>query len=161
MTTIDGSGMNIATTKLPGLFPGSQSVVGGDTINNKLGAAIQHSIKSNQGSRGVVPYPLLSVGLGGPSADLEIISNSLGLEANMPTNLYVTERSSDGEQVYISLLPCVPCSDRLNEHRQCPGPHPRPTVPPSTTPKQINTPTIRLEWYPLRGSADLQPVPKG
>ena len=105
VTTIDGSGMNVATTKLPGLFRGSQSVIAGD---DELGAAIQHSIESHQGSRGVVSRPPLSVGLGGTRADLEIISNSLGLEANMPTDPYVTDRASDGDQVNLSLLPCVP-----------------------------------------------------
>ena len=103
--------MNVATTTLPGLFPGLQSGVGGDTVNNELGAAIQHSIKSNQGSRGVASYPPLPVGLGGPRANLEIISNFSELGANMPADPYVTNRSSDGEQVNLSLLTCVPCSD--------------------------------------------------
>ena len=48
------------------------SAVGGGTINNELGAAIQHSIKSNQGSRGIPSYSPLSVGLGGSRIDLEI-----------------------------------------------------------------------------------------
>ena len=90
-----------------------------------------------------------------------IMSNTLGLGANMPTDPYVMDRTSDGEQVNLSLLPPVPCSDRPTEHRQCPGPNPRPTVPSSTTPKQQNTPTVRLELQPLRGSADLRPMPKG
>ena len=77
----------------------------------------------------------------GYCADLEIISKSLGSETNMFINLYAT--ASEGEQVSLSLLPCVPCSDRPSEHRQRPGP--KPTVPPSTTPKKINTPTIWLE----------------
>ena len=84
------------------------SAVDGDTVNKGLGAAIPYSIKSKQGSRGIPSYPPLSVGLGGPRADLEIISNSLGLEANMPTDPYSTNRSSDREQVGLSPLPCVP-----------------------------------------------------
>ena len=33
------------------------SAVGGDTVNNSLGAAIQHSLKSNQGRRGDYVIP--------------------------------------------------------------------------------------------------------
>jgi len=153
--------VNVLTTKLPGQFLGSLSGAAGDMVNNQLGAALQWSTKSNQGSRGVASYSPLSVGLGGSWADLEIMSNTLGLGANMPTDPYVMDRTSDGEQVNLSLLPPVPCSDRPTEHRQCPGPNPRPTVPSSTTPKQQNTPTVRLELQPLRGSADLRPMPKG
>ena len=76
-------------------------------------------------------------------ADLEIISKSLGSETNMFINPYAT--ASEGEQVSLSLLPCVSCSDRPSEHRQRPGPNTPPTVPLSTTPKKINTPTIWLE----------------
>jgi hypothetical protein len=123
--------------KLPGQFPGSQSGVGSDVVNNQLGAVLQHSLKSNQDSGGLVSYSPLSVGLGGSRADLEIMSNTSGLGAHMPTNPYVMDRASDEEQVNLSLLPPVPCStDRPGEHRQCPEPNPRPTAPSSTTPKQ-------------------------
>jgi hypothetical protein len=145
MTTIDSNVMNVATTELPGQFSGSQSGVGSDLVNNQLGAALQHGIKSSQGSRGVALYSPLSVGLGGSRADLEIISNTLGLGANMPPDPYAMDRASGGEQVNLSLRPPVPCSDRPSEHRQCPGPNPRPTVPPSTTPRQEYTPIVRLE----------------
>ena len=128
--------MNIATTEILGLFPGSQIGAGSDTMNNQLGAAFQSNIKSNQGSRGVASYPPLSVGLGDSRADIEIMSNTLELGANMPTNPHVTDSSNDGVQVNLSLLPSISCSDRPSEHRQCPGPNPRPTVPSSTTPKQ-------------------------
>jgi hypothetical protein len=109
--------MNVATTKLPGQFPGSQSGVGSDMVNNQLGAALQHSIKDNQGSRGVASYSPLSVGLGGSRADLEIMSNTLGLGANMPPDPYAMDRASGGEQVSLFLHPPVPCSDRPSEHR--------------------------------------------
>ena len=128
--------MDVSTTNLPGQFPGSLSGAASDMVNTQLGAALQWSTKSNQGSRGVASYSSLSVGLGGSWADLEIMSNTSGLGANMPTDPYVVNRASDGEQVNLSLLPPVPCSDRPIEHRQCPGPKPRPTAPSSTTPKQ-------------------------
>ncbi len=138
--------MNVATTEIVGQFPGSQSGAGSDNVNNQPGAAFQHSMKRYQGIREVAPYPPLSVGLGGARADFETRSNTLGLGANMPTDPYVTDSASDGLQVNPSLLPSVPCSDRPTEHRQCPGPNPRQTVPPSTTPKQENTPIVLLEW---------------
>ena len=128
--------MNVATTDILSLFPGSQSGAGSDTVNNQLGAAFQNSIKGNQGSRGVGSYPPLSVGLGRSRADIEIMSNTLGLGANMPTNPHVTDRANNEVQVNLSLLPSALCSDRPSEHRQCPGPNPRPTVPSSTIPKQ-------------------------
>jgi len=145
MTTIDSSGMNVSTTKLFGQFPGSLSGAASDMVNNQLGAALQWSIMRSQGSRGVASYSPLSMGLGGSRKDLKIMSNTLGLGANMPTDPYVMIKASDGEQVNLSLLPPVPCGDRPTEHRQCPGPNPRSTVPSSTTPKQQNTPTVRLE----------------
>ena len=119
-----------------GLFPGSQSDAGSDTVNNQLEAAFQNNIKSNQGSRGIASNPPLSVGPGRSRAEIEIMSNMSGLGANMPTNPHITESFNDEVQVNLSLLPSVPCSDRPSEHRQCPGPNPRPTVPPSTIPKQ-------------------------
>ena len=79
-----------------GVFPGSQSDAGSDTVNNQLEAAFQNSIKSNQGSRGVASYPPLSVGLGGSRADIEIMANTLGLGANMPINPHVTDCANEG-----------------------------------------------------------------
>ena len=131
-----GSGCNVATAEILGLFSGSQSGAGSDTVNNQLGAAFDNSIEGNQASRGVASYPPLSVGLGGSRADVEIMSKTLGSGANIPANPHVTDSANDGVQVNLSLLPSAPCSDRPNEHRQCPGPKPRPTVSPSTTPKQ-------------------------
>ena len=104
--------MNVMMTKLPGQFPGSPSGAASDMMNNQLGAALQWSTKSNQGSRGVASYSPLSVGLGGSRADLQIMSNTLGSGATMPIDPYVMSRASDGEQVNPSLLPPVPCSDR-------------------------------------------------
>jgi len=158
---MDSSGVNVATTKLPGQFPASQTGAGSDIMDNQLRATFQHNIESSQGSRGVAPYPPLSRGLGGSRSDVEHMPNTLGSGANMPTGPYVTDRASGGVQVSLSMLPPVSCSDRPREPRQCPGPKPRPTVPPSTTPKQENATTVRLEWQPLRGSADLRLVPKG
>jgi len=119
ITTIDNSGINVSMTKLLGQFPGSRSGAGGDMVNNQLGAAPQWSTKSKQGSRGVASYSPWSLGLGGSQKDLEILSNTLGLGANMPTDPYVMNRASDGEQVNLSLLPPVSCIDRPTEHREC------------------------------------------
>jgi len=145
MTTIDSSGMNISTTNLPGQFPGSLSGAASNMVNNEQGAALQWGIKSNQGSGGVASYSPLPVGLGGSRKDLEIMSNTFRLGENMPIDPYAMSRASGGDQVNPSLPPPVPCIDRPTEHRKCPRPNPRPTVPSSTTPKQQNTPTVRLE----------------
>lgn len=128
--------MSVAEMEILGLLSGSQSDDGSYPVNNQLGAAFGNSIKSNQGSGGVASYPLLSMGLGGSRADIEIMSYTSGLGASMPTDPHVTDSANNGVQVNLSLLPSVPCSDRPTEHRQCPVPNPRPAVPPSTTPKQ-------------------------
>ena len=117
---IDGSGVNIATTKLLGQFTGSQVGVGGgiDIVDNQLAAAaVQQSIGSSQDSRGVALYPPLSGGLGGSPADFGSILNMLGLGENVPTGLYDMGGSSDGVQVGLSLLPSIRHSDQLREHR--------------------------------------------
>lgn len=129
------SGVDVAAT-LPGRFTRSQGSVGSDIGNNQLETTTQHSIGSDQGSEGIAPYIPLSGGLGGSPAEIGNMSNSLGSGANVPMDPYPISRVSGGVQVRLSLLPSVCRSDQPDEHRQCPRPNPRPTVLPSTTPKQ-------------------------
>lgn len=133
---MDGSGVNVATTKFLGQFTGSQAGVGSDIVDNRLEVAIQQSIGSIQDSRDVASYLPLSGGVGGSPAEIGSLANSLGLGENMPTDPYTMGRDSDGVLVSLSLLLSVCRSDQPGDYRQYPGPNPNPKVFLSTTPEQ-------------------------
>jgi len=103
--------MNIATTNLPGQFTWSHGCVGGDIADNQLGATEEYSVGSSQNSRSVVSYPTLSMGLGVSPTDDKILANTLGLGVDVPTDVPIAGRVSDGVQVSIFLLASVPCRD--------------------------------------------------
>ena len=110
---VDTSGINIATTNLPGKFTWSHDWVGLDTASNQLEGAEEYSVGSSQDSRSAVSYPTLSLGLVVSPTDDEILANTLGLGVDMPTGVPIAGRASDGVQVSIFLLASVTCRDRL------------------------------------------------
>ena len=96
---MNDSGGNVAMPKLPAQITESQASVHSDSMNNQLGKTVQHSIGGGQGSRGVASYPPLSAGLGGLPAIVGMASNTSGLGADVPIDLYSTDTASGIVQV--------------------------------------------------------------
>ena len=130
------SGVDVAAT-LPGLFTWSQGSFGSDLENNQLGATSQHSVWSNQGSKGIVPYVPLSRGLDGSPANAGVASNPLRWGANVLTAPLVPDGTSDGVQVSLSLFPSVRFSDKRAsiDNAQFPTPVQQCLRPPPRTKK--------------------------
>ena len=125
--------MNVGgTTELPSRLAGSQDWAGSNIVTNQPGVMIQYGVESGQGSSGAASYLPLS-GSGSPT-DATIMSDAVGMGANVPAGLSTMGRASGGVHVSPSLLSSISYSDRPGEHRQCPGPSPQPILPQSTIP---------------------------
>jgi len=103
--------MNIATMNRLGQFTWSHGYAGDNIADNQLEATKEYSVGRSQDSKGVVSYPTLSIGLVVSPTDDGIVANTFGLAVDMPTDVPIAGRASDGVQVSIFLLASVPCRD--------------------------------------------------